>query len=177
MVAETWKELIERLMEERDLRVQYKFAEAVGVSVQTVSRWMQKKNPEGPKPPSLAKVARFMGISSEQLKWVWARYMVERQKPYAFEFDFDLGSEVKEAAASYDGPTLFDRVKAVTQLDLSAVAPEQLPSLQKMRAQLQNLVVASEATLRQQTAMIEATLAAYEEVYQGAVDVARREAP
>ncbi len=161
-----WKSLVEELMEEKKIKTQGKFATAIDMHPMTIGRWLAKE-PDLPKSESIKKIAVFLGVSPEAVRFRWAEHMRDL---YA-EYDSRGGeSEVGEQAPTFDAVGLVEQARALAELDLKAVIPEQAPSLQQMRDQMNELAEATETL----TAALRSVVSSYEAVYDGATDSAKR---
>lgn len=81
MAKLAWQELIQHLITEHGFKHQYVFAEAIDVSVQTLSRWLGKK-PALPERSSFEKVAACFEMSENDLARMWLSFMSRRYAPY-----------------------------------------------------------------------------------------------
>ena len=161
-----WQMLIRELMTEAEIQSQEKLAEAITIHSQTVSRWFSKK-PSAPSAKSIRKVAAFAGLSEGELRWRWSQHMRHR---YA-QYDSNKGTEnVREDASTPAGLDVLAEARALAELDLREVVPEQAPSLHQMRDRMSQLADAGETVI----AALRSLVASYAAVYEGARDSARR---
>jgi len=161
-----WKSLVEELMEEKKIKTQGKFADAINMHPMTVGRWLAEE-PDLPKSKSINKIAVFLGVSPEAVRFRWAEHMRDL---YA-EYDSRGGeSEVSEEAPTFDALRVVEQARALADLDLKAVIPEQAPSLHRMREHMGELANATETL----TTVLRSVVSSYAAVYEGATDSAKR---
>ena len=167
-----WRDLIEHVIAEHDFKHKYRFAEAVDVADQTISRWLGKRPPL-PDYVSFERVAVGLGISLEELAARWAAFMSQRYAA-AYMPGAAADSDVKEPAPGYDESDLLAQAEEIGRYDLNAVPVEQRPSLFDLGREVRELVAEFEEARRRFLSRLRVMLRRFRQVYQGAVDTARR---
>ena len=169
-----WQKLIQKLMAEHGFKHKYRFADAIDVCHQTISRWLGD-NPPLPEPKSFMKVAGSLKISERQLAEMWLAVMNEDSTAYSR--GHDAGGEVREPTATYDEMWVVADAKAIEDLDLRDVPVEQRPFLHQHRREILELVREIEELKLRLAARLRATLATFRELYGSAVDTTRLRLP
>ena len=170
-----WGKLIRHIMAEKGVRSQEQFANDVGISTDTVGRWLSNP-PKMPSDVNRKKVARYCGVSDNQLGYMWTEQMIEEYGPYRLDTGFQPG-EVREDKTSYGGPSVLVRAKAMARWDLSGVPLDQAPPLHLIRDEIKELVAIVGAFYTRTISRLETLMLRFEDLYEAARHTAAKMKP